>query len=103
MYFVDELHDFINLQRNKTELSVPNVIIMNFLEVGLSILSISFGLFVVCLVVCLGWILVWKLFLSRFKLVRELWSGGNDNQTVAADSNKDSNSKITKTKKTRRE
>lgn len=45
-----------------------------------------------------GWYLVWKLFLSRFKLVRELLGGMNDNSPSAGD-----NKGKTKSKKIRKD
>lgn len=45
---------------------------MNFQEGLIATFSVLASLFIVIVVVCLGWYLVWKLFLSRFKLVREL-------------------------------
>ncbi|XP_076334289.1 uncharacterized protein LOC143238181 [Tachypleus tridentatus] len=41
-------------------------------EVILAILSIITSIALVLLLVCLGWYVVWKLFLSRFKLVQEI-------------------------------
>ncbi|XP_058461622.1 small integral membrane protein 13 [Malaya genurostris] len=45
---------------------------MNLQEGFIAAFSVLTSLFIVIIVVCLGWYLVWKLFLSRFKLVREL-------------------------------
>uniref|UniRef100_A0A1Q3FWJ9 Protein with signal anchor n=1 Tax=Culex tarsalis TaxID=7177 RepID=A0A1Q3FWJ9_CULTA len=45
---------------------------MNFQEGLIAAFSVLASLLIVIVVVCLGWYLVWKLFLSRFKLVREL-------------------------------
>ncbi|XP_001652184.2 small integral membrane protein 13 [Aedes aegypti] len=45
---------------------------MNFQEGLIAAFSVVASLLIVLVVVCLGWYLVWKLFLSRFKLVREL-------------------------------
>ncbi|XP_055608285.1 small integral membrane protein 13 [Uranotaenia lowii] len=47
---------------------------MNIQEGLIATFSIFASLLIVIIVVCLGWFLVWKLFLSRFKLVRELLS-----------------------------
>lgn len=45
---------------------------MNLQEGLIAAFSVFASLVIVLVVVCLGWYLVWKLFLSRFKLVREL-------------------------------
>ncbi|XP_058053636.1 small integral membrane protein 13 [Anopheles bellator] len=42
--------------------------------------SVLLSLFIVIVLVCLGWYLVWKLFLSRFKLVRELLGIAQSNE-----------------------
>lgn len=42
------------------------------LNILLGVLSIVFALMLVLFLVGLGWYVVWKLFLSRFKFVREL-------------------------------
>ncbi|OWF38035.1 Small integral membrane protein 13 [Mizuhopecten yessoensis] len=41
-------------------------------EIALSVLSLIISLLFVILFIALGWFIVWKLFLSRFKFVREL-------------------------------
>ncbi|XP_049541505.1 small integral membrane protein 13 [Anopheles darlingi] len=42
--------------------------------------SVLVSVFIVIVLVCLGWYLVWKLFLSRFKLVRELLGIAQSNE-----------------------
>ncbi|KFB48194.1 hypothetical protein ZHAS_00016340 [Anopheles sinensis] len=42
--------------------------------------SVLVSLLIVIVFVCLGWYLVWKLFLSRFKLVRELLGIAQSNE-----------------------
>ncbi|XP_052892960.1 small integral membrane protein 13 [Anopheles moucheti] len=42
--------------------------------------SVLVSVLIVIVLVCLGWYLVWKLFLSRFKLVRELLGIAQSNE-----------------------
>ncbi|CAO1438609.1 unnamed protein product [Diamesa serratosioi] len=72
---------------------------MNLIEFILAALTVIASIVVVIFVCFLGWYLVWKLFLSRFKLVRELLgqfteSAGKKEATVESK---------TKTRKIRRE
>lgn len=48
-------------------------------EVLLTIIYFVFSFVLLILLVCLGWFLVWKLFLSRFAFVRELLMSNNGN------------------------
>lgn len=73
---------------------------MNVQEVFLAAISLISALFIVVLVVCLGWYLVWKLFLSRFRLVRELLGLRNDSSSQRSDEH---TNKLNKPKKVRRE
>uniref|UniRef100_A0A6M2CRR2 Putative conserved secreted protein ovary overexpressed n=1 Tax=Rhipicephalus microplus TaxID=6941 RepID=A0A6M2CRR2_RHIMP len=43
----------------------------------LAIVSFVFALLLVLLLVGIGWYIVWKLFLSRFRFVRELLAANN--------------------------
>ncbi|KAL1429065.1 hypothetical protein MTO96_016800 [Rhipicephalus appendiculatus] len=47
---------------------------LNFL---LAVVSFVFALLLVLLLVGIGWYIVWKLFLSRFRFVRELLVANN--------------------------
>uniref|UniRef100_A0A131XUN6 Putative conserved secreted protein n=1 Tax=Ixodes ricinus TaxID=34613 RepID=A0A131XUN6_IXORI len=47
------------------------------LNVILGTLSIGLAFLLVFLLVAIGWYVVWKLFLSRFKFVRELLAANN--------------------------
>lgn len=47
-------------------------------ELVLAAFSIVSSFFIIFLLVGLGWYIVWKLFLSRFKFVRELLGGVSD-------------------------
>jgi len=73
---------------------------MNVQEVFLAAISLISALFIVVLVVCLGWYLVWKLFLSRFRLVRELLGLRNDSSSQRGD---EQINKLNRPKKVRRE
>jgi len=48
-------------------------------DVLLAITSIASSLFIVLFVIVLGWYIVWKLFLSRFRFVQELLGSLNGN------------------------
>lgn len=63
-------------------------------EILLAAISIVSSFFVVFLLVGLGWYIVWKLFLSRFRFVRELLGGVSEAQ-IASDS-RDGRSKVRK-------
>ncbi|XP_065171832.1 small integral membrane protein 13 [Atheta coriaria] len=47
------------------------------IEILLAVASIITSLAFVLFLILLGWYIVWKLFLSRFKFVRELLGGGS--------------------------
>jgi len=80
---------------------------MNINEIFLAIFSFILSISIVLIVVCIGWYLVWRLFLSRFKLVREVLGQFNDDtptHTTKVLTNKSSsNNNNNKTKKTRRD
>jgi len=86
-----------------------NNISMDPQEIFSVIFSFVGSLFLVCLAVLLGWYFVWKFFLSRFRLVRELLGQMNDNSPVNnSNANKNTNKdsdlrKGGKSKKVRRE
>ncbi|KAK8780213.1 hypothetical protein V5799_018443 [Amblyomma americanum] len=48
----------------------------------LTIASFVFALLLVLSLVGIGWYIVWKLFLSRFRFVRELLAANNDASEV---------------------
>ncbi|XP_062549958.1 small integral membrane protein 13 [Armigeres subalbatus] len=80
---------------------------MNFQEGLIAAFSVVASLIIVLVVVCLGWYLVWKLFLSRFKLVRELLglAQSTDSPTHAENLSGDggNNSKTRNSRKVRRD
>lgn len=51
-------------------------------EIVLAAFSFLSSLLIVIGLVLLGWYLVWKFFLSRFKFVRELLGGMNESSPV---------------------
>lgn len=51
-------------------------------ELVLAAFSFASSLLIVIGLVLLGWYLVWKFFLSRFKFVRELLGGMNESSPV---------------------
>lgn len=67
-------------------------------ELFLAIISIISSLLLVLILVGLGWYLVWRLFLSRFRFVRELLGGMTESTSV----NDLKNGRL-RIKKTRRE
>lgn len=77
---------------------------MNVQEGLIAVFSVLTSLFIVIVVVCLGWYLVWKLFLSRFKLVRELLGLGQSTDSPShADSLSSEGNKARSTRKARRD
>ena len=64
---------------------------MNESALLLAAFSVISSLFITFLLVGLGWYIVWKLFLSRFKLVRELLGGVSDSTVTDT---RDSRSKV---------
>ncbi|XP_055323420.1 small integral membrane protein 13 [Sitodiplosis mosellana] len=66
------------------------------------ILSVLGSLILVCLAVLLGWYCVWKVFLSRFRLVRELLGQISDG-SPSTNGSKSSDSTKGRVKKTRRD
>lgn len=70
---------------------------MNLVEGLKAAFSLLSSIFIVILVCSLGWFLVYKFFLLRFKVVRELLGQLNDNSTEKASETK------VKTKKVRRD
>jgi hypothetical protein len=98
---------------------------MNWKEISLSVISVSSSVFIVILIACIGkkntqfslfislslififflsgWYLVWKLFLSRFKLVRELLGQINDNSSENQSNRTKSASSSSKGKKLRKD
>lgn len=51
-------------------------------DIILAILSIVSSIFVVCILIGLGWYIVWISFLSRFRFIRELIGGMTENSSV---------------------
>uniref|UniRef100_A0A336M0L2 CSON007649 protein n=1 Tax=Culicoides sonorensis TaxID=179676 RepID=A0A336M0L2_CULSO len=72
---------------------------MSLNEVLLAIFSFILSIVIVLVVVVIGWYLVWRLFLSRFKLVREVL--GQINDDTPTHSAKDSSGRTAR--KTRRD
>ena len=64
---------------------------MNESALLLAAFSVISSLFITFLLVGLGWYIVWKLFLSRFKFVRELLGGVSDSTVTDT---RDSRSKV---------
>jgi len=60
--------------------------------VVLYLLSLCLSIVLLLLLIAIGWFLVWKVFLSRFRFVRELVNG-NSNENVQSVSGADSGSK----------
>jgi len=58
----------------------------------LYLLSLCLSIVLLLLLIAIGWFLVWKVFLSRFRFVRELVNG-NSNEDVQSVSGGDSGSK----------
>jgi len=54
----------------------------------LAIFSFLSSFVVVIAIVCLGWYLVWKVFLSNFRFVRELLGGMSDTPPVEGETRK---------------
>ncbi|KAK3908133.1 Small integral membrane protein 13 [Frankliniella fusca] len=52
-------------------------------EILLAVFSLFSSLVLVLALVALGWFLVWKFFLSRFRFVRELLGNRSESSTVA--------------------
>ncbi|KAK9694668.1 protein of unknown function (DUF4750) [Popillia japonica] len=52
-------------------------------DILLAVFSVISSFFLVLFLVAFGWYIVWKLFLSRFKFIRELIGGMSENSTVA--------------------
>jgi len=61
-------------------------------DVLLAIIGLFASIFIVLSIVGIGWFLVWKFFLSRFKFVRELLG------TVSSDQKQDSSGEPNQTK-----
>jgi len=61
-------------------------------DVLLAIVGLLASIFIVLSIVGIGWFLVWKFFLSRFKFVRELLG------TVSSDQKQDSIAELSQTK-----
>lgn len=51
-------------------------------EIALAAFSVLSSLLIVISLVLLGWYLVWKFFLSRFRFVRELLGGMSESSSV---------------------
>ncbi|XP_014485366.1 PREDICTED: small integral membrane protein 13 [Dinoponera quadriceps] len=51
-------------------------------EILLAVFSVVSSLLIVFSLVSLGWFLVWKFFLSRFRFVRELLGGMGESSSV---------------------
>ncbi|XP_011304180.1 small integral membrane protein 13 [Fopius arisanus] len=51
-------------------------------EIALAAFSVISSLIIVFVLVLLGWYLVWKFFLSRFRFVRELLGGMSESSSV---------------------
>ena len=65
-------------------------------EVIISALTLIGAVSIVLIAVFFGWFLMWKLFLSRFRFIRELLSAEEGDQEAATISN--TNKKLTKRK-----
>lgn len=52
-------------------------------EILLAVFSLFSSLTLVLALVALGWFLVWKFFLSRFRFVRDLLGSRSESRTVA--------------------
>jgi len=74
---------------------------MELQEIISVVFSLVGSLVLVCLAVLIGWYLVWKFFLSRFRLVRELLGHMHDNSTPTHTFEKET--KKSKSKKIRRD
>ncbi|RLU17087.1 hypothetical protein DMN91_011156 [Ooceraea biroi] len=55
------------------------------MEILLTAFSVIFSLFIVVLLVVIGWYLVWTFFLSRFRFVRELTGRGISESSAVTD------------------
>ncbi|KAF7995488.1 hypothetical protein HCN44_006595 [Aphidius gifuensis] len=66
-------------------------------EIALAAFSFVSSLVIVIVLVLLGWFLVWKFFLSRFRFVRELLGGMSESSSV--NDLKNGRSKIKKIRK----
>ncbi|XP_058833677.1 small integral membrane protein 13 [Topomyia yanbarensis] len=78
---------------------------MNLQEGLIAAFSVLTSVFIVIVVVCFGWYLVWKLFLSRFKLVRELLglAQSSDSPAHSLDSSSVDGSRLRNTRKPRKD
>ena len=54
-------------------------------EILLVVLSVIISFLIVIFIICVGWYIVWKLFLSRFKFVHELIGTMNSSSPAAED------------------
>ncbi|RZF45268.1 hypothetical protein LSTR_LSTR011096 [Laodelphax striatellus] len=74
------------------------------MELLLALVSIISSVVLVFLLVALGWFLVWKIFLSHFRFVRELLGGGTvDSGGSQVAAGEKSTRTLTRLKKLRRE
>lgn len=55
------------------------------MEIFLTAISVIFSLLIVCVLVVIGWYLVWTFFLSRFRFVRELTGNGMSESPSVSD------------------
>ncbi|GJQ76955.1 hypothetical protein Trydic_g15151 [Trypoxylus dichotomus] len=76
-YDTDVVHKYLDYNDNVR----PERHIMK--DIILAVFSVISSFCLVLFLVALGWYIVWKLFLSRFKFIRELIGGMSENSSVA--------------------